>query len=176
MLVRRQSTEENAFLAMARLADRHDWCWRIGCTTCGCHQFRVGFHELARGVHPGSEEWRLTRGPAEFEGTSEQLLRFTETEQGAIAGIVSQVSLVDLDASCRWPEWVGYLGLALAFTEECERESGILTRSLVPQFTALVSPQERERLFKRLRHGEERLRWEDLAMISHAIGENRTAV
>ena len=148
---------------MAILADCESWCRNLGCTTCGCHVFRHGLHELARGAHPDSEQWTLHFRQGEFpESFDAAPAALSVTEQAVVSAIVSQLDIRDLKRRCRLPNWLGYLGIVLQQTMEAEAETKLLTHTLLPQLLAAIDDPVAHRSLKDW-FGEGRLlRWQDL--------------
>ena len=69
-----------------------------------------------------------------------------------------------------FPDWLGYMGLALLHTEDDEREHGELTKAWVPQLVSLM-PQEasaRERLGA-LSSSKNRLTWQHLEAVEGGL-------
>ena len=155
--------KRNAFLAMAMLADREHWCWNLACTTCGRHVFRHGLHELIRGVHPDSAQWTLHQDQGQFpEQFEDAPAPLSVTEQAVVSAIVSQLDVKELQQRCRFPDWLGFIGVVLEQTTAAEAATGLLTHALLPQLLALVEdPIERQSLERRFGEGGV-LQWEDL--------------
>ena len=164
----------NAFLALAVLANRERWCWNLGCTTCGHLVFRHGLQELVRGVHPDSTRWQLHQTEERHmpERFVEMPQRLTQIQQALLLGIVSQVDIKDLKQHCRFPDWLGFIGVILDETREAEDTTRILTKSLVPQLIdAVERDTDRERLVRSFT-GERVLRWEDLEAFEPLLGRD----
>jgi len=81
-----------------------------------------------------------------------------------VQGIVAGVSLFDLNRHCRFPDWLGYIGIVLAYTEKVEQSTPLLTKKLVPQFEELSGKATDSdfRQIERNESGDWRLRWQDL--------------
>ena len=159
----------NAFVALATIAARERWCWKLVCTTCGHMLFRYGLLQLTNGIHPDSSQWTLrTHSDLQRNRLGPLPNGYSRAQQGVLAGIVSQADLRHLRECCQFPDWLGYLGLVLAYTEDVERETGVLTASLVPQLAALVSPAEKARIKERFSGGR-RLVWNDLELLEQSI-------
>ena len=156
-------TGRNSFLAMAMLADCESWCWNLECTTCGCHVFRHGLHELAKRVHPESAQWTLHFHQGEFpEEFHDAPGSLSMTEQAAVSAIVSQLDIRELTRRCRFPNWLGYLGVVLQQTTEAEAATGLLTHTLLPQLLAAIGDPVQRRILKDQFGDARLLRWQDL--------------
>ena len=125
-------SKRNAFVALCELASREKWCWRIGCTTCGCMQFRHSFKKLINGLHPDSPNWLRQRRPRDI------IRDFSISEQSILVDIVSNAKIEDIAKIAHYPDWLGYLGLVLLFCEEIESQTRTLSCSLIPQFLNLL--------------------------------------
>ena len=55
--------------------------------------------------------------------------------------VLSTADLVAIAARCQFPDWLGYIGLALNYTEDAEQENHEITRAWVPQLATLVRPE-----------------------------------
>ena len=101
----------NAFDALCLLASGDNWCWHIGCTTCGTMYFRHGFKKLGKGIYPGSKRWNVYSkrnsrlGPIPFDLSDDVRRKTLQICTG------SKVSF--LAKYCRFPDWLGHLGMAL---------------------------------------------------------------
>ena len=116
------------------------------CTTCGHMLFRYGLREIAPGADPNSSSWLVTESRPALRGglplpelgpipgfgpwPIDEQRRLTAVAQGADLKIVA--------ASAPFPDWLGYLGLVLHYTEQAELEDLGLTRSWAPQLAQMV--------------------------------------
>lgn len=104
----------NAFEEVCILASTENWCWKLGCTTCGCLHFRYSFREIARGNSPSDRAWQIHARRTSYASTLGDFPRlYTEDEQGQILGICKKASLRRISEECSFPDWLGYLGLIL---------------------------------------------------------------
>lgn len=161
----------NAFLAMSQIADDDSWCWNLSCTTCGCHFFRHGLHELAKGCHPDAPDWTVRQTNRRRFKSRPAALTFDE--QVAVSSIVSEVEINDLASSCEFPDWLGYLGLVLHETVEAEESTRLLTLTLLPKLlVAIEDPYERKILDVKFAD-KKLLRWQDLEEFEMPIRPSR---
>jgi hypothetical protein len=135
-------TERNAFEALCEIAARERWCWNIMCTTCGHMDFRYSFLELALGSHPERAGW-ITRAKNHRQlqtrlGALPRSLGTDEIER--LGSILVGASLRRIARSCPFPDWLGYLGLALFYTRGSEQVARRITNAWVPQLQELVQP------------------------------------
>jgi len=161
-----------AFVALAELASREDWCWKLSCTTCGNMYFRYGLHELALGKHPDAPDWVLGHdNHARLERLLGQIPWMqappAEAEQRAIAQCLADAPVTGIRAVGRFPDWLGYLGLGLYWTEDTERQDRHLTRALTPQLLQLIRPETAAHgKLRAILVGENTtLRWTDLELV-----------
>jgi hypothetical protein len=105
----------NPFEALAERAAKAQWCWQIYCTTCGHREFRSGLGALAWGLHPDAVDWdtqlkaalnRYAGGPLWSVNVQERLLH-----------LVSDANMNSIAAVAPFPDWLGYLGLALHYSQ-----------------------------------------------------------
>jgi hypothetical protein len=141
------TSHRNAFNALCLIAAKESWCWKINCTTCGHMFFRYGLHELARGNHPDESSWIVSKHhPVLKRGGQPSALgvlppRWTPwplDEQRQLAQILSGSCIREIKELGRHPDWLGYLGLGLKYSEDAEVESLSVTKSWVPQLVSLV--------------------------------------
>lgn len=165
----------NAFVALCGLAARERWCWKLVCTTCGHLHFRYALREIARGVHPDSHAWKVTKehpalrrgSPAKELGPIPPPGPWPEDEGRALLAIVVGASLSDLAEQGPFPDWLGYLGLALHYSEIAECQSRALTAAWVPQLLTIL-PHEacaRPRLQGILANSSKTVTWRDLEAV-----------
>lgn len=135
--------KRNAFEALCELASSEGWCWNICCSTCGHMYFRYAFIELLLGKHPDSSTW-ITRQSNHHSLNSRlgnavsDILKLDKDQQQQLIGIFAGASLTNLRRACRFPDWLGYMGLALLYTEEAEPEGRTLTKAWLPQLLEFI--------------------------------------
>lgn len=153
---------ESAFVATCRLAARRHWCWKMFCTTCGCTHFRYALLELAMGRHPDLPGWQTrARDLRHVRDTLAPHPRgFDLGQQRRIAAILANAPLEQLCDIGPPTSWLGYMGLALHFTEDAEALDRTLTNAWRPQLDALVQGMKGEPPC--LGADGEQLRWEHL--------------
>lgn len=132
----------NAFDALCSIAAKENWCWKINCTTCGHMLFRYGLHELVRGSHPDAPTWIVSQShpvlhrggqPKELGALPPRWTPWPLEEQRQLGQILSGARLLDIRAACRHPDWLGYLGLGLKYSEDAEQEGRRVTNAWLPQ-------------------------------------------
>lgn len=171
IIILKKIKPKNPFEAMCQLASAENWCWRIFCTTCGHMYFRYAFRELANGVHPDTANWipRTSQHNQMGEklGSMPTLDNFKIEEQSNLVAILQKSSLKNISRHCKFPDWLGYLGLALMYTSKYEQESRILTNLWIPQLLDILSNTSSSRsYFEELCSNSEKiLTWQDLERI-----------
>lgn len=120
-------SSKDSFLLFCNYASRKNLCWNIFCTTCGSHEFRSGIYALMKGNHFTDDDQWLTlcktyTGPW-FEWP------VSEIEYEKFSKVVQNCKLTDVAESCKFPDWLGYLGICFHWFSVWEREKHFLTQS-----------------------------------------------
>jgi hypothetical protein len=110
--------------------------------------FRYGLRQLALGADPGKPTWVvhsdhpvLRRGaPLPELGPVPPLSGWPIEEQRRLVAVLRDADVQAIASKASFPAWLGYLGLALHYTEDAEAEDRELTRSWAPQLANLVLP------------------------------------
>ena len=108
--------------------------------------FRYALRQLSLGADPASSEWVVHRdhpvlyrgSPLRELGPIPPLAGWPIEEQRKLKEVLQNASLSTIAANCLFPDWLGYLGLALHYTDEAELEDYGLTHSWAPQLAHLV--------------------------------------
>ncbi len=132
-----EHSRRNSFEAVCEIASQENWCWNLDCTTCGHMHFNYAFLEIINGKHPDDKEWvthssrhhALTR----LLGPMPRPFQLSEGQQRALIGIAVDASLQKIASLAKFPDWLGYLGLVLFYTERTEDSERRLTKAWVPQ-------------------------------------------
>ena len=134
----------NPFEALCELASSQNWCWRMPCTTCGQMHFHYAFHELASGRSPTDDHW-----PVQGSLTGSDALKlglpklgsprtYTAEQKSQILPICSEASITYIASRCKFPDWLGYLGLILAYMNGYSNAYQDLSSKWATQLTDLV--------------------------------------
>jgi hypothetical protein len=134
--------------------------------------FRYGLREILLGRHPDSAEWVVTqthpvlkRGgqPTELGKLPPRSGHWPIAEQELLLHVLAGANIGRIRSICTHPDWLGYLGLALLYSEEAEREARLITKAWVPQLIQ-DRPQAcaRELLESILASNEAILTWQNL--------------
>ena len=134
-----------AFEKLCLIASKKSWCWKLTCGTCGHFEFRRSWPLLARGYGPGSNDWTdamalMDRDVPDDDPGSTSLL-----DQDALSRVMASARLEVIGGNCRFPDWLGYLGLGLHSTARVEATTRRLTKAWLPQLARMVrmAPLER---------------------------------
>ena len=166
--------ERDPFLALCDLASRERWCWKMYCTTCGHAYFRHAFKELIAGKHPDTNVWIVRKGnhhALNTLGPMPLLGGWPIHEQRALARVLVQTDTRLIHEICRFPDWLGYLGLALAYTEDAEWKDKTITPVIVRQLITLIGSDIHCSAFlaELPRTQGRHLRWGDLETVESGI-------
>lgn len=101
----------NAFEALCLWASTEGWCWKIWCGTCGHAYFKQGFQELAAGRSPLDGDWPIYSGRT--SSGSWYPRSYDERERELLLEICRTADIGFIARHCRFPDWLGYLGLVL---------------------------------------------------------------
>lgn len=106
----------NAFEMVCKLASDQNWCWSLGCTTCGNTHFRYAFVELARGNVPSDKSWAVSGRITDYAATLGPFPReFNKDQKVKVLDICNKADLDIISGSCRFPDWLGFLGVILHY-------------------------------------------------------------
>jgi len=163
----------NRFETLCKLATRERWCWKILCTTCGHHVFRWALKALARGLDPSASTWSVHWGGAFTQQDLERLngplppfYPWDIVEQERIQRSAVGCDIQSIASAAEFPDWLGYFGILLCYTEEVEERNRVLTAELVPQLRRCVaSGSPAERMFEEITRSGRTLRWPDLEVV-----------
>ena len=89
-----------------------------------------------------------------------------------LQNLIAEADFRRIASACVFPDWLGFLGLALHYTEDAESHNPVISRKVAPQLGRLVeiaSPAQRFLRSCATTHGQERLRWNDLTMVEVSI-------
>lgn len=119
--------EAHPFELLCAEAASKQWCWKLGCTTCGALDLRNALWRLASSL-PAPPGTRLC---GEWPHSVQREL-ISQVESAPVGRIVRSAPL---------PDGLGYLGMVLSITAEAESVERRLTTAWCPQLAALVNPE-----------------------------------
>jgi hypothetical protein len=161
----------NAFEEVCKLASNENWCWKLGCTTCGCLHFRYSFQELARGKSPSDRNWLVYSRRTNYAATLGDFPRqYSDEEKRQVLVICKNASLKRISEECRFPDWLGYLGLILERMNSDLDEYREVSQTWTQQLADIVPTHSyaHDRLDAQLRAGQ-LLSLADLEMCEGAL-------
>jgi len=102
--------------------------------------FRYAFIELANGKSPSGDDWLIQSLETDYSSLLGDCPRdYTEEQKEAIALICTESSLTNISSSCKFPDWLGYLGLVLYFMKSESDAYKQLTKAWASQLLGMVS-------------------------------------
>lgn len=146
-------------------------CWYLRCGTCEHCEFRWAFLKLIAGKRPFTSEWSEASRPTKRFPPSALRRPWPWNDQLLLSRIMAGASPKRVARVSGFPDWLGYLGLGLAYTEGIEREQRSLTKSWVPELLGMLPSDAPSRTYFEQVLDEEvqYLRWCDLARIEKDI-------
>jgi hypothetical protein len=134
----------NAFEELCILASDENWCWNIYCTTCGHLHFRYSFSQIANGKSPANADWLIHSKTTDYTRTLGSLPRqFTANQKQKIIEICKDADLSRIANECKFPDWLGYLGLVLHHLSGNPEDDRKLSLSWASQLKNLVPASSR---------------------------------
>ena len=125
----------NTFEELCRIASKHEWCWKVYCTTCGHRDFKNAFIRIANGV-PLSESERSQS--SDYRKVS--VIGLTDDQKNTIVGICVEANLSSIAGTCKFPDWLGYLGLVLHDMKTNSDTYNALSVAWAAQLKGMVRP------------------------------------
>jgi len=174
-----EHSKPNAFEAVCEIASQERWCWDMGCTTCHHMHFNYSLLEVSDGKHPDIKGWVTRKSKhhalTRLLGPLPRPFHLSVEQQKAFVGNVADASLLKIASLAKFPDWLGYVGLVLRYTEEAEILERRLTKAWVPQLQELCMPDSGivEHLQSILEDERRVLRAQDLAEVERAVDQRR---
>ena len=130
----------NQFNALCKLASADRWCWNLHCATCGHLHFRYAFLELESGKAIIDGDWIVRRRKTSYVNQLGPLPRsYSESQKGKVLTICSGADIQLIAKECKFPDWLGYLGLVLAHMQSDSDVYKLLSRKWASQLQGFVS-------------------------------------
>jgi len=133
----------NQLESLCRLASEEKWCWDLYCSTCGHLHFRYAFAELAQGKSPDQSGWLIHRRRTSF---SKQLggipWKYTDEQKESILRVCARASIATISTTCRFPDWLGYLGLVIEHMRSDSEAYRALSVGWANQLMGLLSESD----------------------------------
>ncbi len=136
--------ENNAFEELCILASKEDWCWKISCTTCGHLHFKYSFAEIANGKTPANGNWLIHSNKTNYTQRLGNIPRnFAPNQKQKAIEICKDSNLARIAKECKFPDWLGYLGLVLHHLGGNPEDDRKLSLSWASQLKNLVPASSR---------------------------------
>ena len=108
--------------------------------------FRYALHELQLGKHPDSPTWAVSRIQSKLKhgvhpkdlGPLPHLGSWPLAQQRKLINVIRGVNIKQVSSTSPFPDWLGYLGLGLLYTEDAEREGHVLSQAWALQLMTLL--------------------------------------
>ena len=102
--------------------------------------FNYGFYEMAYGRSPTDDDWPV-QGSLEGYSKPHSLPRtYTDEEKKQILSICSEASISYIESRCKFPDWLGYLGLILLHMRQDSEQYEQLSATWALQLADLFDP------------------------------------
>lgn len=132
------------FEELCILASEENWCWNIYCTTCGHLHFRYSFAEIANGKTPADADWIIHSEITSYTRPLGNIPRnFTSKQKQKVNEICKDANLARIAKECKFPDWLGYLGLVLHHLGGDSDADRQLALAWASQLKKLVSAESR---------------------------------
>jgi hypothetical protein len=115
----------NSFQEICTVANEEQWCWNIACGTCGHGNFVKSLLLLID-----------EKEPYPFYGRDMRDLLCSRADK--VQEKVKDVSIDYFANNFKFPDFLGYLGIALRYSEDAEKENRVLTTTWIPQLILLM--------------------------------------
>ena len=134
----------NQFEELCKLASKENWCWNLVCTTCGHLHFKYSFLELASDKSPADSNWLVHWKLTDYQKTIGALpIIYMEEQKIKILGICKNASLSKIASMCKFPDWLGYLGLILVHMRTDSVEYRTLSSIWASQLSSFMSTKSK---------------------------------
>lgn len=148
---------ENAFEQLCFLASEQNWCWNLFCTTCSQLHFRYALKEIGKGKLPSDTGWLIHAQKTSYsKELGEVPSSYPDETKEYVCQIAANASITDIARQCKFPDWLGYLGLTLEYMRHDTPAFTTLSRSWSSQLIELLpldSPAREELINQTEIHG-----------------------
>ena len=101
--------KKNQFEKVCIIASKNNWCWKLFCTTCGCRDIRGAFYSIGINQNIPTNLRRISQINNSYRVNTE----FSDTELNIFLQSVITSNLFNISKNCKFPDWLGYIGLVL---------------------------------------------------------------
>lgn len=138
----------NEFEKVCIIASKNNWCWKLNCTTCGCLDIRGAFYYIGLGKSVPDNIKRISELKINYSIyeplPNEVLNEFLQS--------VIKADLFEINKNCKFPDWLGYIGIILYLFGGWSGYFGIaremgripivdVVKAYCPQFIKMVNKQ-----------------------------------
>lgn len=142
---------ENLFEKLCMYVSDNSWCWNLSCSTCGHKSFKRAFKLMAQGTDPSSEKGlRAIHAPTISVGGvlhPKPIYTFCESDKIAVIAQCMDSDISKIAGRCRFPDWLGYMGLILHDMRSESDEYHALSKEWAKQLAGLVERDSRAHEF-----------------------------
>jgi hypothetical protein len=163
---------EISFELVCELTSEEKWCWNIFCTTCGHVHFRYALFLMSK-KNLVQENGLISIKDKTLENRFGHIRQITSNirKNETLHTTLTKSNLIKIASKCRFPDYLGYFGLALHYTSNMENNKPILTKSWSQQLLEIIqckSPSE-ALLNQCLKENGRILKWTDLEIIESDV-------
>lgn len=172
---------KSPFVQMAMQAVERRWCWNIFCPFCGHLPFRYAFLDLANGIYPGSEEWKMDSWPHSRDHYTKKWGWQSKeglpngwglTLEANLAKLLVEMDIVELLENVKYPDCVYILGLGLYYVERAEQANGKISMIISDQLLTQASLSEPGQAFmQEIKEAKKHLTWKSIEQMRMYIAE-----
>jgi len=114
--------ETNPLEDLFCLASQQNWCWNLSCTTCGHLHFKYAFQDIGDGIYPDSSKWIISIQKTDYRKEKGKIPnKLSPLQINELIKLGLELNLVDINSKCRFPDWLGHLGLLINYTNSSNR-------------------------------------------------------
>ncbi|MBW1869935.1 MAG: hypothetical protein JRI73_11790 [Deltaproteobacteria bacterium] len=137
------STRMNPFESLCKLVSDKNWSWKLVCTTCGTEDLRYALMELATGKSPEDGDWLSGYSTKSPDQGGSPPRRYTENQKEKILSNCLKANIFAIAEACRFPDWLGSLGLVLEDMFTYSETYRLVSSSWALQLGELVSAESK---------------------------------
>ena len=89
----------------------------------------------------GNEDWNFNFNEEDLK----EMCSLLFSNSGKLQNAIKNISIKDLSNKCEFPNYLGYLGLGLHYSNPSEKENKILTTTWIPQLISLMHDGENKK-------------------------------
>jgi len=101
--------------------------------------FRYAFAELSLGKSPQDMGWLIHQGLGDLSAIGTFPRNFTQVQKEVVLNICSEADIEEIASGCKFPDWLGYLGLVIEDMNSHSEAFQSLSSKWASQLMTLVS-------------------------------------